>query len=221
VIQLVAPLGRLSGVILFEIDLSEPRPVVRARVPIVIRRASEADLENIAAFLWGPAETGGDARWPGRTPEQADQLDGFADRLERGEACFIATVDSEIVHVNWTCFSWGEALPNLPIIPHRDEVYTTDGETGARWRGKRIHEEVLNEMLRYAQLAGRRRAYTLARLGHRRPRRGIERLGWRTRCTLVYFVPRKRRRLLMLRLGGDMEPLLRGMAPPDTRATPG
>jgi hypothetical protein len=222
--RLLSPLGTLSLEVLLERDLTTTVVSISAGVPVAIREATDADLDRITflysqdsyLYLGDEPISQSNNRGSGAESEMVDRpvelnaRDQYRDRMRRGEKCFLALVDSEIAHVNWLCFSWGEAVPCHPIFLQPGEVYTTDAFTPNKFRGQNIHAHILSEMLRYAQNRGYLRAYTVTRLARRTSMRAFHQLGWRTVGKLLCFIPRGSERCCwLLKLSGRIDPLLR------------
>jgi hypothetical protein len=190
--------GEMSVEILFQMDLTAERPYRPPRLPMELSLVREEELEFILRRITG-LEGG-----------RIDELLAIhSARLRRGERCWVARVGREVVHLNWTCFRWAEALPGLPLLLREGEICTTDAHTPPRWRGRGIHEYVLNEMLRAAQREGIRKAFTITELYNRRSRRALMRLGWKPQSRVFYFHATRLKRLFVLPLGGDVEPFFR------------
>ena len=204
--KLCSPIVEVGVEVLLVKDLRAPMIPRMARVPLEIRIAVEADLPWIVAELVRQGEPDPDASRP-RDERRLHEF--YLGRLRRGEALFFATVGGELAHLNWTCFSWAEALSGLPLVLANDEVCTTDAFTTRRWRGNGIHEAVLNEMLRSAAAAGRARAFTLIDLDNVRSLRVVRRLGWATFGVAAYARPRGTTKIFLFRLRGRLDPLLR------------
>jgi GNAT superfamily N-acetyltransferase len=195
--KLVAPFAELSTEMLLERRLTDPLPQARASVPVSVRLADESDLDRIVEiyasdpylYIGSPV--------------------AYADRLQRGETCFLAMAGDEIAHVNWVCFSWGDAIPGHPIRLRPHEIYTTDGYTADRYRGQGLHAMVLRMMLIFARDRGRTHAYTLSRTDLTHSHKGLLQLGWLPRGRITYLLPRGRNRPLILWRSGNVEPLLR------------
>jgi len=222
--RLLSPLGTLSLEVLLERDLTTTVEPISTRLPVAIREATDADLDRIT-FLYSqdPYLYLGDVpssqlnnRNSDVDSEMVDRAvdpkarEQYRDRMRRGEKCFLALVGSEIAHVNWLCFSWGEAVPGHPIFLQPGEVYTTDAFTPDKFRGQNIHAYILSEMLRYAQNKGYLRAYTVTRLASRASMHAFRQLGWHTVGELLCFIPRRTDRYCwLLKLSGRIDPLLR------------
>jgi GNAT superfamily N-acetyltransferase len=207
-VRLCRPVGEVAVEILLAKDLSADIPPRTARVPIEIRRLAKRDVAWIAAEM-----ARADARDRNMiglaNSSEANLVAHFSERLGRGDSGFIALCDGILAHINWTCLDWGEALPGMPIVLEPGEVYTTDAFTLPAWRGKGIHEAVLSEMLRSAARAGNRRAFTLVDLENARSRRGVLRTGWQTYGVAFYIKLRGSERILLFRLHGRLDPILR------------
>ena len=88
----------------------------------------------------------------------------------------------------------------------------TEGFTVPQWRGKALHEAVNTHMLRFAQARGCHRALTITDFTNARPRRGVLRIGWTQLGNHLFIAPRRLGRTWMLRLGGDVGPIVRDLA---------
>jgi hypothetical protein len=135
--------------------------------------------------------------------------DLYLDRLRRGELCFLAMSGNTIAHVNWICFTWGDALPGHPLRLRSGEVFTTDALTPMPYRGKGLHACVLRAMLAHARARGDRHAYTLARVDRTDTYKGLFQLGWRECGRVIYFLPRGSSKAWFLWRQGKLEPLFR------------
>ena len=80
------------------------------------------------------------------------------------------------------------------------------------WRGKALHEAVNTHMLRFAKAQGCRLAYTITDYTNARPRRALLRIGWKYRGHHLFIGPRRVGRSWMLRLGGNVDPIVRDLA---------
>ena len=191
-----------------ERPLLDDPPALNADVEVTVRLAVAADLDELtrlyASDPWlyildGPPMPGGH--------EKARAL--YLDRLRRGELCFLAMSGNAIAHVNWSCFTCAEALPEHPIRLRSGEVFTTDAITLPAFRGMGVHAFVLRAMLVEARARGVRHAYTLARVDRPEPHKGLSQLGFRECGRVVYFLPRGRTRAWFLWRQGNLEPLFR------------
>jgi GNAT superfamily N-acetyltransferase len=204
----LAPWGELGCEVLLERSLHDDLPVVTADVDVTLRQALTADIDEITRLYssdpwlyigeWPPV--------PG-SHERAREL--YLDRLRRGERCYLAVCGDAIAHVNWICFSWGDALPEHPIRLRDGEVFTTDAITLPAFRGKGLHAFVLRAMLADARARGYGNAYTLARVDRTDTFPGLFQLGWRECGRVIYFLPRGRSRAWFLWRQGNVEPLFR------------
>jgi hypothetical protein len=217
--RLLSPLGTVSLEMLLERDLTTTVEPISARIPVAIREAMDADLDSITflfskdSYLYLGDEPISQSTNRGRgavdRAVEPKAREPYRDRLRRGEKCFLALVGSEIAHVNWLCFSWGEAIPGHPIFLQPGEVYTTDAFTPNKFRGQNIHAHILSEMLRYAQKKGYCPAYTVTRLARPDSMHAFYQLGWHTVGNLLCFIPRKTDRSWLLKLFGRIDPLVR------------
>jgi hypothetical protein len=222
--RLIRPFGELSLEVLLSRDLAAPLPHPQTAAPLVLRQGTEDDLgwitrlyasepylqigpshepELDAYLALGSEHARGD---PAETHGNA--IAQYRARLQRGERCFIALVDSEVAHVNWLCFRWGPVAPGIGIALEPGEAYTTDAITISKFRGMNIHAVVLGEMLREAQQVGCRRAFTVTGVDRRASFKAFRQLGWTVQGRFFCFVPRKGR-ALVVRLSGDIHPLRR------------
>ena len=200
--------GELGCEDLLELSLQPELPPVQAIAGVVLRQAVEADIDEIIGLYatdpwlyladWAP--TPGD-------PDQTREL--YLDRLRRGELCLLATIGDAIAHVNWSCFSWGDTLPEQPLRLRPGEVYTTDAITAPAFRGKGLHALVLRAMLEHARQRGVRRAYTLARVDRSATYKALFEVGYRRCGRLIYFLPKGKPRTWILSRQGNLEPLFR------------
>jgi len=222
--KLLSPVLDLDCQILFEIDLSKPVEQRHARVECRIEPGTEADVDEllemrIPSWRLGDADQLSDAdeyRLLLVERERARARAGARVYMRQwfraGEKCFVARVDGEIAHSNWTRFHGCTPAPRREIDPQEGEIYTTEGYTVPRWRGKGLHEAVLSHMLRFAQERGCRRAYTITDFTNARARRGVLRVsGWRWRGRHLYITPRRWGRTWLLRLGGNVGPIVRDL----------
>jgi GNAT superfamily N-acetyltransferase len=201
--------GELGCDVLLERSLLAELPAAQQpKVEVSLRLAGAADIDWItrlyASDPWlylgdGPPTLG--------NHEKARNL--YLERLRRGELCFLAVSGDATVHVNWICFSWGDALPEHPLRLREGEVFTTDGLTLPAFRGKGLHAFVLRGMLVYARERGYTQAYTLARADRTASYKGLFQLGWKVCGRVFYFLPRGRTKAWFLWRQGKVEPLFR------------
>lgn len=206
--RLLAPWGELGWDILLQRSLDAELPVVRPGVEVALRLAGPDDIDVLvdlyAADPWlyiGEASASPDSRARAREP--------YLDRLRRGELCFLAMCGDRLAHVNWTCFSWGDVLPDHPIRLRQGEIFTTDAITLPAFRGRHLHTFVLRAMLEHARRLGCRQAYTLSRVDRTDSLKGLYELGWQECGRMLYFVPKGADRTWFLWRQGDLEPLFR------------
>jgi hypothetical protein len=115
----------------------------------------------------------------------------------------------QLAHVNWSCFTWGDVLPDHPIRLRLGEVFTTDAITLPPFRGKRLHAFVLRTMLEDARQRGCRHAYTLSRIDRTDSLKGLFELGWKECGRMLYFLPRGGTRTWFLWRQGNLGPVFR------------
>ena len=203
-----APWGELGCDVLLERSLRDDLPVVKPDAKVMLRQALPADLDKIIRlYSSDPWLYLGEAS---PMPDSREKVrDLYLDRLHRGELCFLAMSGDAIAHVNWTCFTWGDALPGHPIRLRTGEVFTTDAVTPPAFRGKHLHPFVLRAMLAHARERGYRHAYTLSRIDRIDSLKGLFQLGWRECGRALYFLPHGRTKAWFLWRQGNLEPLFR------------
>jgi GNAT superfamily N-acetyltransferase len=201
--------GELCCGVLLERSLLAELPAVQPpQVKASLRLAGAAHIDLITRlYASDPWLYLGDGMPTPGNYEKAREL--YLGRLRRGELCFLAVSGDAIAHVNWICFSWGDALPEHPIRLREGEVFTTDGLTLPAFRGKGLHAFVLRAMLAYAREQGYAQAYTLTRADRTASYKGLFQLGWKVCGRVFYFLPRGRTKALFLWRQGKVEPLFR------------
>ena len=203
-----APWGELACDVLLERSLLDELPVVKPGVAVTLRQALPADLDAIVRlYSVDPWLYLGEASPRPGGHELARDL--YLDRLRRGELCFLAMSGDAIAHVNWTCFTWGDALPEHPIRLRPGEVFTTDAITPQPFRGKHLHPFVLRAMLAHARERGYQHAYTLSRMDRTDSLKGLFQLGWRECGRVLFFLPRGSTKARFLWRRGNVEPIFR------------
>ena len=113
-----------------------------------------------------------------------------------------------VAHSNWLRFHDCAPFGTTSVYLGQGEIYTTDGFTMEAYRGLRLHEAVATHMLLVAKQRGCQRAYTITDLFKGGARRGVRRIGWKWRGTILYVTPRGFKRTWLFRLGGDLSPIL-------------
>ncbi len=206
--RLLARWGELGCEDLLDLSLEQELPAVQPIAGVLLRQAVPADIDEIIRlyatdpwlFLADWAPTPGD-------PDQTREL--YLDRLRRGELCLLAMIGDAVAHVNWSCFSWGDTLPEQPLRLRPGEVYTTDAITAPAFRGRGLHTLVLRAMLDHARQRGVRRAYTLARVDRGATYKALFEVGYRRCGRLIYFQPKGKTKALIVSRQGNLEPLFR------------
>jgi hypothetical protein len=121
--SLTARWGELGCDDLLVRSLRDELPPASAFPDLKLRLAGPADLDTIiglyAAYPWLSLADYADD--PG-DPAQVREL--YADRLRRGERCYVALAGDRIAHVNWCCERDGELFPDQPLRLLPGEVYT-------------------------------------------------------------------------------------------------
>ena len=204
----LSALGEFGCDVLLERSLADALPTVEPDAQVTLRLASPADIDEICRmYSSDPWLYIGDPTPSPGSHERAREL--YLDRLNRGELCFLAMVGDAIAHINWICFSWGDALPEHPIRLRAGEIYTTDALTPPPFRGRSLHPFVLRAMLAYARERGIRHAFTLARVDRTNSLKGLHLLGWKECGRVIYFLPRGRTKAWFLWRRGNLEPMFR------------
>lgn len=200
--------GELGWDILLERSLLDELPMVEPEIEVTLRLALPDDLDEIAhLYSADPWLYLGDASPTPGGHEKARAL--YLDRLRRGELCFLAMSGNTLAHVNWSCFAWGDVLPDQPMRLRKGEVFTTDGFTSPAFRGKRLHTFVLRAMLVHARERGCRHAYAVSRVDRKDSLKGLAELGWNECGRMLYFLPRGASRTRFIWRQGNLEPLFR------------
>ena len=213
--KVFSPVAKLDLQILFDLDLTKPFEVKRSRIDCVISQASEDDIDDIL-----------DMQMQRLAPEEVAQLSDSAELqyatlvrlratahatyqtgMRAGERCYIARVDGVIAHSNWMRVHECAPVDTCSLDLKPGEIYTTDGFTRETYRGQRLHEAVATHMLHVAKQLGYQRAYTITDITKAGSRRGVNRIGWSRRGSILYVTPRGLKRTWLIRLGGDLTPL--------------
>ena len=215
IVKLCSPVARLDLQVLFDYDLSGPVPWRRPLVDVVITQASSADVDEILEMQMPVLTAEEEARLRDLEELQYAQMlrarakawDTYQRQLLAGEWCFIARVQGVLVHSNWLRFHDCGQVEGCPVALQPGEVYSTDGFTRESHRGLRLHEAVATYQLEVARQRGCVIAYTITDMTKGGSRRGVKRIGWRRRGTVLYATPRGLHRTWLFRLGGDIEPM--------------
>lgn len=230
-VKAVSPVFDLDHQILFEIDLTLPIPQRKARVECVIGQATVADVDQLVAVRFpelppieGRAMTDEEeyerSVYLRRSAHSAQSFrESVLAWLRDGQLCFVARVQGQIAHSNWIMFHDSGPSGQRPIRLLPTEVYTTEGHTVEALRGLGLHEAVLSYMLRDAQSRGCKLAYTITDLTKAGARRGVLRVGWKQRGHHLFVTARWLSRTWVVRLGGDVEPILRDVFEEETSVT--
>ena len=200
----VSPIGQLGLESLCQKDLTEPLPVVEARIPITIGPADANDIDQITALasgLWaGSDEIGPYTRLGVRGT--------VLDRFERGQKCFVAKIGDDIVHYNWIGFDYEETIAGTGryLRLDDDEAVCHDGMTVQRYRGKGVHLAVHNQMLIWLKENGFKRAYTVVGALDRPANITHHRLDWEFSGVMLYLITHRSKRPFVVRVRGTLDP---------------
>jgi SAM-dependent methyltransferase len=120
--------------------LGEPVIDVKARLPVVIDRLSEAEIDEYGVLR------------PGIDPTEIRR------RISAGHRCFVARHKGRLIHANWVTAgrAWIDYL-SCDLQLARDEAYSYENFTIPEFRGQNISAVCLASMLREFQIAGYRR----------------------------------------------------------------
>lgn len=215
-VKLMSPVARMDLQILFEIDLSQPLQVRAARIPCRVERAGEDDIDAILDMQmrrFTPEEEAAlsdaqQVQYARLLRARANAHRSYQRQLRAGEQCYVARVDDgRIGHSNWTRFHDNDFDASCPVTLKPGEIYTTDAFTADEFRGKGLHEAVLTTMLAAAQQRGAVRAFTITDITKAGSRRGVQRVGWRRRGSIMHLSLRGVKRRWLLRVAGDLEPI--------------
>jgi len=157
----------------FMLDLRRPLPSLRPPTGVTIAPATPEQVLDVVQLR--------------RREANDDRAVLYRDRLQRGQKCFVAAIDGEVVGCNWTCFGT-EPDGSLVYELGSDEVLTADAYTSVAHRGRSIHAALLHAMLAWAQQAGYARAYTYRTLGNPAPLKALRLLNWQPTGGLRYIV---------------------------------
>ncbi|HEV8261607.1 MAG TPA: hypothetical protein VGQ19_12720 [Burkholderiales bacterium] len=199
-VKCAAPLGRIELAFLYEMPLTRPVEITRARVNATVTPATRADVAELAV-VFAQSEDAPPERIPAITQ-------AIGRRLDSGEICFIARVGPQIVHYNWISFRWKESLADRFIVLAEDAAYCGGAYTVESWRGQAIHTEVNSMMLRFLYERGFRRAYTFVNGDNRSSRKTMNRLGWKRSGVMVTFKARREKRARIWLLKGTLDPFV-------------
>lgn len=214
-VKVLMPVVRIDAQILFDLDLTQPVKVRKARVACVVAPVTQDDIDEVLEMQMPVPVVEPGRKLTDHEEMQLAQLQrarvlahqAYARQLRAGEVCYVARVDGRIAHSNWIRYHDNEEVDGRPVELRAGEVYTTDGFTAEDLRGLGLHEEVATSMLLAAKEAGCHRAYTITDMTKGGSRRGVRRIGWRRRGTTLYVTPRGVRRTWLFGLAGDVEPI--------------
>lgn len=199
--------ARVDLGLIFHYDLSMPVPDFRADVPVEMKEASPAEVEEAARLA---------------DPVLAEK---FAARLADGMVCYVAKVDGRVIAYNWARYRTGEDEGDTIVLGSR-EVYTTDAFTAPEFRGRKVHTQTLAFIMQTAKAEGYSDIWTLVSARRRNSWKTHIRLGWR-RSGIVLRVRvrdlirvRARSPFVVLAYAGSPRPLATRRSGP-TALTPG
>jgi GNAT superfamily N-acetyltransferase len=140
------PLVSWQSVLFFERDLTQgPAPPIRATIPLDVRLAeAPGDVRRLRDYF---AKVG-------RRPGDVDE------RLGRGDRCFIALAEGQLVHFSWLsagpveCTEIGATLRLRP-----GELFQGDSFTDRALRGHTVTGAVMTAVIRWEQAHGIVRHY--------------------------------------------------------------
>ncbi|NIN00811.1 MAG: hypothetical protein GTO24_22840 [candidate division Zixibacteria bacterium] len=207
----LSPLGSLGLLNFFQKDLTEPLREVRAIVELTVGQATESDIDQLTRLVKKRYAHSKNLEWYSKLGIRNTILQ----RFKRGCKCFVGKVGKEIVHYNWIFFHWEETDPGMGCFIHLrdDEALCNDGFTAEGWRGKSVHTAVNNQMLRFLQQTGYRRAYTVAGTQNKSSQKALYRVGWAHSGTMLYFIPRGTKKTWIWRIKGSLGPFAEKQIP--------
>ena len=139
-----------------------PPPAVAAMAGVTIREI-------------GPEATAAYVEFRGRAIRAQ-----YEERLRRGQRCFAAETDGQLVAVSWLAVEDADivALGQTLVLAPGDG-YVLDSFVDPAWRGRRVRHLLYSHLLAQARSAGVRRLCCLVAPYNRRIRRSCERSGYR------------------------------------------
>lgn len=155
------PFGWFDYSLVYRLDLDQPLTPFKARIPIDVVIASEAEFDEIQPI------TGSAFHAPAMLRQ----------RIKTGSKCLLAKHDGKIVGFNWTIF--GEVYDEyyrIELGPR--DAYCMDAHTIEPFRGNAIHTELLYHCLKYAQSQKAEHAYTRVSAMNIASWKSHLRLGW-------------------------------------------
>jgi GNAT superfamily N-acetyltransferase len=183
------PLGRAGLYFIYKKDLTGPPEPIRAKVPVEVKLASAAELEEAARL------DGGD--------------EAHRERLRAwwrlGHKCFVALAGSKVVATGWLGFREVRQL-NFSVVLDDDEAYLTGAHTAKAWRGKGIHSELEDRRMAYAKTAGYRTVYVVISADNGRSGRSFHGRGWERSGVVLFFRRAGARRARIWCLRGSPHP---------------
>jgi hypothetical protein len=202
VVRCVRPVGRLDIVALYEKDLSEPIPDIRARTALTIEPCLDVDqLTPLTAW-----EESGDER-------RRAVAQSISERLKRGHIGFVARERGKVVHCTWLSIGWQETLAGrFVVIPH-DVAYFGGSYTAKHKRGLAIHTEVNAAMLRFVRQRGYRTALAYIDFDNASSRKTYNLMNWSKRGAFLAFKPSRSNRTHIWRLQGRTDPFVEERIP--------
>lgn len=178
----LSSIGDLRAITFCRKDITQPLVANRARADIVIRQATEGDIDPLAALT--------EKRW---TKKQRQKLfkektikETIFEEFTAGNICYIALAGTEMAHYNWIYFNKKEFVHYF-IQLNDHEALCDNAFTSQEWRGMGIHAAVHNQMLLFLQQSGFHTAYTHLLTDNISSKKALQHLGWDFYGKLVYF----------------------------------
>jgi GNAT superfamily N-acetyltransferase len=167
------PFGLLDLSVVYRFDLAAPIEEIHSRIPVQIGEADDADLRLIQKITGSPYHA----------------LDLLMARRTTGSKCLLARIDGEIVGFNWLALGVVyDEFYRIALDPA--DAYCMDAHTIERYRGQRIHGELLCRLLQVAREMGFRRAFTRVSAMNVASWKSHFRLGWKEVSMTYLFHPR-------------------------------
>jgi len=144
----------------FARSLLESLPAAQPRLPVVLRRATAADLARFEGFVL-PSE-----------------LRHFAHRLARGRYCFLAVDADNLAAYCWATTNVEFAIDNLKMQLQPEDAYVDDAFTVPAFRRKGIQTAVHLYRLEYMRNLGCQRAILIVDAKNTASQRLVRKLGY-------------------------------------------
>lgn len=195
--------GDLRAITFCRKDLSQPLRESQPDADIVIRQATEADIDPLVALT--------EMRWTKKQKQKLFKVktikETIIEELKLGNKCFIAVFGTEMAHYNWIFFNKKE-FEHYYIQLNDHEALCDNAFTPQEWRGKGIHAAVHNQMLKFLQQSGFHTAYTHLLTDNISSKKALQHLGWDFYSKLIYFSIYNSNKVLMWQIHAPLDPFI-------------